>query len=58
MPINKPMMANMIKQYGGKKGIDYYYGLETKAAEGKASPKMFPAAALKKRRKTLKKKSW
>ena len=35
MPINKKMMANLIKRYGGKKGTDIYYALEQKRKGGK-----------------------
>lgn len=40
MPINKKLMANLIKQYGGKKGQDVYYAMENKAKhKGKKKPK-------------------
>ena len=37
MPVNKPMMRNMMKEYGKKKAKDVYYGLENKMK--KAAPK-------------------
>ena len=42
MPINKSLMANLIKQYGGKKGQDVYYGMLRQAKQGKRSKKLFP----------------
>jgi len=35
MPINKKMMADLIKRYGGKKGQDVYYAIENKRKHGK-----------------------
>jgi hypothetical protein len=56
MPTNKSLMASLIKQYGGKKGQDVYYGMETEAAQGKGHAKVFSAEALRKRKSKLKKK--
>jgi len=42
MPVNKKVMANMIKEYGGKRGVDIYYGWEEnqkKKKHGKKKPK-------------------
>jgi len=39
MPINKEMMADLIKRYGGKKGQDVYYAIEQKRKKkGKKKP--------------------
>ena len=60
MPINKSLMANLIKQYGAKKAQDVYYGMETEAAQGKAHVKSFSKEALRGRKAKLrkKKKAW
>jgi len=39
MPINKQMMADLIKRYGGKKGQDVYYAIENKRKHGKKKPR-------------------
>jgi hypothetical protein len=56
MPINKSLMANLIKKYGGKKAQDVYYGMLENAKKGKGSRKMFPGELGGK--KSKKKASW
>lgn len=36
MPINRSLWSSLKKQYGSDKGRSVYYGMETKAREGKA----------------------
>ena len=42
MPINKKLMARLIKQYGAKKAQDVYYGMLEEARQGKHPASMFP----------------
>lgn len=34
MPINKPLLSSLKKQYGGKKGTSIYFGMENKGSTG------------------------
>ena len=38
MPINKQMMADMVKRYGKKKAKDVYYAVEQKQKSSKKKP--------------------
>jgi hypothetical protein len=57
MPINKHLMANLIKKYGARKAQDVYYGMLEQAKQGKRSKGMFPGELGGKKKKKSKK-SW
>ena len=40
MPIKIKLMKNLKKEYGSKRGVDVYYGMETKAKKKNAPKKL------------------